>query len=116
MHRLNQHRELEKNESIFKLNQNSSNEKMNCCYNYDILANPAYQERFAYIPSHMLNRLTYICCDEYEHLTNVGEQTKLIVQRTGKVGYIDTKISNRETILAAKCQGDYCRLVLDLPF
>jgi hypothetical protein len=64
----------------------------------------------------MLNRLTYICCDEYEHLTNEGEITELIVQRTGKVGYIDTKISNRETILAAKCQGDYCRLVLDLPF
>jgi hypothetical protein len=89
---------------------------MNNCYSYDMLTNRAYQERFAYIPSHQINRLTYICSDFYESNTEGKDGKALIVRRTGKTGYVDGKTSNYETILAAKAQSDYCRLVLDLPF
>ena len=66
VYRLGQNKDLDKYESLINLGTCSRQHSMNTTYNYDILSNPSYQERFAYIPSQRLNRLTYVCCDIYE--------------------------------------------------
>jgi hypothetical protein len=39
---------------------------MGRCYSYDILANPEYSQRFAYIPTSEKGRLSYIASPDHD--------------------------------------------------
>ena len=110
---------------------------MQAVFNYDILSNYTYQERFMYIPPHRFNRNSYICTPFYHETgedyklkntdgkkpaegANEGgkldDQTLGIEKKKGKQGNITTEHDNYVTKLAANCQSDYVRYIIEIPY
>ena len=85
--------------------------------NYDILMNSSYRHKMHYVPSWWLDRLSYIATPKYELISGTIQMREDNYE--GNI-YSKTELDNgkvqKYTILAAKAQSDYVRMIVDLAY
>jgi hypothetical protein len=106
----------------------SARQNMNQVFNFDILSNYFYQERFKYIPPHRDNRLSFICSPMYENLHSKeyitdangyripsSDLKEIIKEKKGCVEYNENR-KDYATSLAQTSQQEYVRWIIELPW
>ena len=87
-------------------------------FNYDLLMNPVYRHRFLYVPVGYPSRLNRIALQNYDIVENNGvKELKLSDDQTDPI-YKTKEIFDRSegTRVAANCQSNYVRLIVDLAY
>lgn len=89
---------------------------------YDILMNSAYRYKMQYVPSWWLDRLSYIATPKYEIDSSMPD-SPLQIRKDIHEGNIYSKREReapnnlqKHTVLAAKAQSDYVRMIVDIAY